>query len=296
MTKQRSRFDAKRIPLVSLALLLAVLVGLSVFCRPFRIWVGLEKPDGLTVHYIDVGQGDASLLLFDDGSAVMIDTGTVSSAERLTGYLRMHGVKELRYLILTHPHEDHIGGAADLLRSFPVETVVINAALGSGAVWDDFCSARRESGCRNVIADVGMTFPCGSGEIEVLGPRRLFDEENDNSLYLRVTYGDTAFLFTGDAGIAAELDLLFDGADLSCNVLKLGHHGSSSASSSALVQCAAPAYAIASCGRNNTYSHPDPTVLAILEDADVEVCRTDIMGDITFFSNGVTVTRQTYPY
>lgn len=296
MTKPSCHFSKKAIPLIALAVLLAVLIGLALFCTPFRLWIKAEQPEGLTVHYINVGQGDASLLLFDDGSAVVIDAGTESSAERLCGYLRHYGIETVRYLFLTHPHEDHIGGAAALLRSFQVETLVVNAALGSGTVWQDFCEARSESGCTNVIAEVAMTFSCGSGQIEVLGPRKRYEDENDNSLYLRVTYGDTVFLFTGDAGISAELDMILSGTNLSCDVLKLAHHGSSSATSSALLQCASPTYAIASCGKYNTYGHPDSGVLDALEAAGVSVFRTDTMGDIIIFSNGTAVEKQAYPY
>ena len=243
-----------------------------------------DNSEGLTVHFIDVGQADSALLLCD-GEAMLIDGGNVEDAELVVSYLRQQGVTELKYVVGTHAHEDHIGGLAGVLAVFEADTVWCPVDEYDSKCFADFAYYADTLVC----PEPGETCALGGAEITVLGPVELYDDTNDTSIVLRVDYGATGFLFTGDAETEAEKDILDAGYDVFATVLKVGHHGSNTSSSYQWLRAVAADYAVISCGVDNDYGHPHKEPLSRLRDAEATIYRTDLQGHIVCTSDGKTV-------
>lgn len=280
----------RRILIISL--ILCVLVNLPGCTFPEDT---AQTPlEGMEVHYIDVGQGDATLILCE-GQSLLIDGGDNTAEETVVEYLMNAGVTELDYVLSTHPHADHCGGLDAVAETFPIGTVYTPCLTYDTVTFADFTQAVTDHGIALTIPETGTTFSLGSAQCTLLGPdtSNLPEDVNDMSLILRVTYGDMAFLFTGDAEHNAETELLDTGWDVSCDVLKVGHHGSYTSTGYRLVYEADPEYAVISCGAGNDYGHPHEETLSRLEDAEVTTLRTDEMGTIVFFTDGSTLNYET---
>lgn len=242
--------------------------------------------------FFDVGQGDASLIRTESG-CVLIDTGTNLSEDTLAASLEWLGVRRIDCLILTHAHEDHIGGADRILRDFDVRAVIARDTGETDAATRRLWDAVRASGAEQVTPAGITTYTVGGLCLDVAVP---FDEPqsagNDNSLIVRVRFGETTFLYMGDAEAATEqvlLARLADGDFLDCDGLKLGHHGSDSSSGSAFLRAVSPRYAVASAGGGNSFGHPHAWVLADLEALDCTCLRTDASGTVVLVSDGRTL-------
>ena len=239
--------------------------------------------------FFDVGQGDASLIRTESG-CVLIDTGTNLSEDTLAASLEWLGVRRIDCLILTHAHEDHIGGADRILRDFDVRAVIARDTGETDAATRRLWDAVRASGAEQVTPAGITTYTVGGLCLDVAVP---FAEPqsagNDNSLIVRVRFGETTFLYMGDAEAATEqvlLARLADGNFLDCDGLKLGHHGSDSSSGSAFLRAVSPRYAVASAGGGNSFGHPHARVLADLEALDCTCLRTDASGTVVLVSDG----------
>jgi competence protein ComEC len=244
-----------------------------------------------SVHVIDVGQGDAMLLLCDAG-AVLIDTGTNDSEAALRTYLDSCGVERIAYLIISHPHDDHMGGADMVLREYEVETLVMSDLPPDSDVGASFTQALAGSDASLVVPQVGEVLELGPLRMTVLAPPDGgYPDANDNSLILRCEMGATALLCTGDAGEEVERWLLdrCDPAALDVDLLKAGHHGSKKSLGAALLQVASPAHVAVSCGAQNDYGFPHKALIDRLEAAGVEIHRTDTEGTLTYKSDGKSI-------
>ncbi len=248
-------------------------------------------PEGssLAVHFLDVGQGDSALVLCD-GAAMLIDGGESDQSSFLYSYLRDLDVRYLDDLVATHPHSDHTGGL-----SGAVQIAQVGTALSPVADWDtkSFQSLAKylaEQDVAFTIPSPGDTFALGSAVVTVLGPLKNYDETNNASIVLRIDYGKTSFLFTGDMERDAEADLLEAGTDLKATVLKVGHHGSDTSTSYPFLREVMPQYAVISCGTGNSYGHPNEDTLSLLRDAGATVYRTDLQGTVICQSDGEAVT------
>jgi len=252
-----------------------------------------EIPDGeIEVHFIDVGQGDVELIMTSDGKTVLIDSGTPESRTVLTGYLTDHGVKKIDYFVLTHPHADHIGGAAAVLDAFDVVNVIMTDAPTTTSTYKKVLQKIDEKDCGVIFAEAGKEYSLGEAKITILGPVSDYsDDLNNTSIVLRLTYGRTAFMFTGDAEKKAEQDMLtkFPASYFRADVLKLGHHGSSTSTSDGWFFAVSPEYAVISCGRNNDYGHPHREILSLLKKNGTTYFRTDTDGSIVMSSDGESV-------
>lgn len=252
--------------------------------------------EGLDVHFINVGQGDA-ILIVCDGEAMLIDGGDNHAEHILPDYLEKQGITSLRYIIATHPHADHIGGLDAAAQAVDdVDTVYLSCMDYNTKSFRDFLETVAEKGGTLEFPEVDSTFALGGAFLTVLGPRTYHVPNNWNnaSIVLRLTYGDTAFLFTGDAEQEEETELLEAGCNVSCDVLKVGHHGSRTSSGYRLLYEAQPAYAVISCGEGNDYGHPHTEALSRLQDAGVSgILRTDLEGTIVFHSDGNNLTYTT---
>lgn len=247
---------------------------------------------GLTVHYIDVGQADAELLECG-GEYMMIDGGNAADSSLVVSYLNDLGINRLKYVVATHAHEDHLGGLSGILSQYTADNVFCSQTSYSTKVFNNFKKYTENQGKEIQVPNVGDVYTLGNSEIKVLGPVKETNDMNNRSIVLRVTYGNTAFLFEGDAEREEEQDILNSGADVSADVLKVGHHGSSTSTTYPYLREVMPEYAVISCGKNNKYGHPHEETLSKLRDAGVKVYRTDESGHIVIHSDGNDITVQT---
>lgn len=242
---------------------------------------------GLSVHFLDVNHAD-SILLACDGEYALVDGGYPESGDKIVQYLAKQGVEDLELVVGTHPHGDHLGGLPQVLNTYPTETIWTSQLPYSNDYVRDFTNAADD---KLEQPRPGDRFQLGGATIEVIGPLNItYADANDLSLVLRVTYGDTRFLLTGDMEEFAERELVEAGVDLKADVLKVGHHGSSSSTSYRFLRAVAPTYGVISLAAANEYGHPHRDPLSRLMDADVTIYRTDTMYDIVAFSDGETVT------
>jgi competence protein ComEC len=241
------------------------------------------------VYFIDVGQADSALVVSGDAT-MLIDGGNVADSSLIYAFLKERGIARLDYIVGTHAHEDHIGGLAGALNYAEVGVAYCPVTDFDSKAFRDFAKYLGEQGKSITVPKHGEKFKLGGAEVQILGPIKESNEPNNTSVVLKITYGDTSFLFTGDAERAEEADILEAGYDLSATVLKVGHHGGETSTTYPFLREIMPKYAVISCGANNQYGHPREDVLSRLRDADVTIYRTDLQGTITATSDGKTVT------
>ena len=240
------------------------------------------------VHFIDVGQGDCSLVLCD-GHAMLIDGGESSESSKVYAYLKEHGISHLDYMVATHAHSDHIGGLSGALNYASVDTAFCPVTDYDSKTFESMVKYLDRQGRSITVPNPGDEFMLGRAHVQILGPQKSYDEANDTSIVMKVSYGDTSFLFTGDAERTAEADILAEGYDLSATVLKVGHHGSDTSTSYPFLREIMPQYAVIQVGEDNSYGHPTEDTLSRLRDADVKVYRNDLQGDIVCSSDGKSI-------
>lgn len=242
----------------------------------------------LRVDFLNVGQADCALLS-TNGHYMVIDGGNNGDADRILSYLEEQGVEKLDAVVGTHPHEDHIGSLDAIINHFDVDAVYMPKIMHTSKTFEDVLDAVANKGLKIKSPDPGDTIDFNGLEIEVLGPQREYKDFNNNSIVLKVNAGETAFLFTGDAEETAEKDILQAGYDLQADVLKVGHHGSSTSSSQAFLQAVKPKYAVISVGVGNSYHHPEEEALQRLQSIGAEIYRTDLQGDIVCTTDGKNI-------
>ena len=248
--------------------------------------------DGLTVQYIDVGQADCALIECG-GEYLLIDGGNRDDSQLVVSYLEQQGVKELSAVVCTHAHEDHVGGLPAVLAVYPTKTVYAPTRTYSSNIFDKFVYYTDQQGLEITIPAPGDQFSLGDATITVLGPVKSYAETNDTSIVLRIDYGETSFLFTGDMETDAENDMLdyWEGKmDWKTDVLKVGHHCSNSSTGYRFLNEVSPEYGVISLGKDNSYGHPHKEPMSRLKQAGVVILRTDELGTIQAVSDGKEVT------
>lgn len=249
-------------------------------------------PEGQAYFYFfDVGQADAAAVITRDG-CILIDAGSNISEDRLCFTLEKAGVKRIDLAVLSHPHEDHIGGADVLLENFEVTEIIMPSYGSDELTYRRLCNAAERSGAATVTAYEGLCRAVGGMSVTVLSVFSESSDENDASTVIRVSFGDTSAIFTGDAGVATEQKIIkkYPADTLGCDILKVGHHGSPSATCDEWATMLHPQYAVVSCARMNDYGHPNYAVLRRLRSAGATICRTDTDGTILLISDGKSVT------
>lgn len=240
------------------------------------------------VHFIDVGQADAALVVCD-GQTMLIDGGNREDSSLIYTYLKDENVTHLDYVVATHAHEDHIGGLPGALNYATVGTALCSVTEYDSGVFETFVEQLAKQGKQIQVPKAGDSFELGSAKVQVVGPVRQSDDPNNMSLVLRIEYGETSFLFTGDAEREEEQNILEAGFDLESTVLKVGHHGSENSTTYPFLREVMPEYAVISVGEGNSYGHPTPESLSRLRDAGATILRTDENGTIICTSDGETV-------
>ena len=241
------------------------------------------------MHFIDVGQA-LSVLVECDGQYMLYDGGNVDDGSLVVSYLQSQGVEQLEYVFCSHAHEDHVGGLAAALAYFPAYHVYSPVTEASTKCFKDFVKYTQQQGLQVEVPAVGTTWPLGGATVTMVGPVAQYSDTNDTSIVLRIEYGSTSFLLTGDMEKTAETDLVNSGVNLRADVLQVGHHGFSTSTGYLFLNSVLPEMAVISCGVNNKYGHPHEETLSILRDAGVDVYRTDLQGTITIGSDGQNYT------
>ncbi len=246
-----------------------------------------EDDTGLTLHFIDVGQGDCTLIE-SKGHFALIDAGEYSERKKVISYLSKEGVDYLDFIVSTHPHSDHCGSLSEVIRYFDTDVLISPDAEGTSSSWEYVLDAADERGVEYETPELYDTYKVGAATITVLSPasNAVYSNLNNYSIVTMIEYGNTSFLLTGDAEALVEKELVKSGYDLSADVLKCGHHGSSTSSCESFLNAVNPDAAIISCGKDNDYGHPHMEVINSLESQGISIWRTDIQGNIKAETDG----------
>jgi len=248
-------------------------------------------PEKLTVHYLDVGQADSILIQSPSGKTMLIDAGNNGDSEFIKSYINKLKIQKIDVLIGTHPHEDHIGGMEAVIKAFRIGKIYMPKAAASTRTYKNLLTAVKNKNLKITSAVPGKIEFDDDLDVDILAPNsKNYEDLNDYSVVVKVTYNNTSFLFAGDAEKVSEEEMINKGYDLKADVLKVGHHGSKSGTSEEFLRAVSPEYAVISVGDNNDYGLPDETVLERLEAANVKIFRTDTGGTIVAESDGSTVT------
>ncbi|QQK07734.1 ComEC/Rec2 family competence protein [Miniphocaeibacter halophilus] len=239
----------------------------------------------LEVHFIDVGQGDSTLLI-SKGESILIDGGERHASSKVVSYIEKLGINKIDYVIATHPHSDHISGLIGVINKYEVKNIIRNEEEVDSKIYDSFVNAYESKNINTIIPKVGDSFKFGEANFEILGPTAYNFDTNNNSLAVKVNHGENSFLFTGDAEKLEESTLMYTGEEIDAKILHIGHHGSRKASSEEFLKEVNPEYGIISVGKDNMYGHPHKEALNRLEKHNIKTYRTDISGDIIIISDG----------
>ena len=243
----------------------------------------------LRFHFIDVGQGDSSLIITPNGKTILIDAGDEAHAKKVVSYIRELEIEKLDLVIATHPDADHIGGMDKVIKNFDIG---VFAMPDVSAKTNQYKQIQRELKAKKMKAirlyqsdEVQIDDDI---DFEILSPvkGKKYDDTNEYSIVAKIVYKDTSFILMGDATMENEVDIINNVPDIDIDVLKLGHHGSSTSSSDYFITKTSPKIAIISCGKNNKYGHPHQEVMRVLKKHGVTPYRTDEMGDIVITSDG----------
>ena len=232
------------------------------------------------VHFIDVGQGD-SILIQTEGGNMLIDAGESNQERVVSEYIKGLGIRELDYVIGTHPHSDHIGGLSGVIRDFDIQNIILPNVEHTTLVFERMIDAIIEKNLSITAPILGEEFYLGDVLFTIIAPtRETYENLNNYSVSLRMDYAGKSFIFTGDAEELSEREMLNSGINLRADVLKVGHHGSRTSTHQAFFDVVNPDIAVISLGKDNSYGHPHQEVQKILADAKIPVYRTDENGNV----------------
>jgi len=282
------RRQSSLLPLLILLVLIALIVGY------FFLWQddGSEAyvSQDVYVHFIDVGQGDSTLIV-TSGGTVLIDGGDNHMGTRVVNYLRNANVNTLSYVVATHPHADHIGGLIEVVNQFEIGAIMMPPVAHTTNTFERFIDAIELNNIPVVAPELGGTFSLGGAVFTILGPDNPgCGNLNNCSIVLRMDYGNNSFLFTADIEVDVENRLVENFNDyLSVDVLRVAHHGSRTSTSTRFLEAVDPQMAVISLGANNNFGHPHEVVMQRLTYKDIYIFRTDYQGHIVMSTDGTTI-------
>jgi len=251
----------------------------------------IQGKSRLVVHYFDVGQGDSIFIELPDGRCMLIDASISQYEQTIEQNIHDLGYGKIDFVVATHPHADHIGGMAHILSSFEIGCIYMPNVSAGTKTYTDMVETILDRQIKAIVAEAGVAVLSEKDLKAVfLAPYEIDkDDQNKNSAVLYLSYGESSFLFMGDADVEIEEQI----GKVDCDVLKVGHHGSRTASDEGFLRQASPDYAIISCGEGNSYGHPHKETLERLENCGAEILRTDLLGDIIISSDGTLITLET---
>lgn len=243
----------------------------------------------LTVHFIDVGQGDSAFIELPNGETMLIDAGEAAEGDNVVTYIFSRGYDTVDHIVASHPHDDHIGGMSDVLNNFTVKHFYLTEAVGNSSGYENMLSAIDENGVSVGYVTAGdVIIDEDDLSVEVVAPETVeCGSLNDTSIVIKLIYKDSIFLFTGDAEKYEEDNIR---TNIKCDVLKVGHHGSSTSTSPNFLKKTEPTYAVISAGLFNSYGHPTEKTLSALAERGIKTYRTDLQGTVIFSSDGTNIT------
>lgn len=242
------------------------------------------------VHFLDVGQAD-SILIEQNGHYMLIDAGDSKSKDIIIPYVNNLGIKKFDYIVGTHSHEDHIGSLDDVILNFGVENVLFPRQTSTTKTFENFVNSLKIKNLKLIVPKSGDTYSFGDATFKILAPNSsTYEDINNYSIVIKMVYKNTSYIFTGDAEKLSEEEIISKYKDeINCDVLKIGHHGSSTSTSENFLKFCSPKYAIISLGRNNEYNHPHRQVINRLKKFGVDVYRTDEFGTVILESDGTNI-------
>lgn len=299
-------YSNKRKKKEKLAIIIAVLISIFSLFMSFLdskgifTWSDLNNATGaldgpvnpdssFSVYYLDVGQGDCTIIKSND-TVMMIDTSTEARTDDIYEAMQSLNLEKIDYLVITHQHDDHMGSATNILNRYEVKNIIMPKLSDINMVttfaYEELLQTIANKQVNAIPATVGSNFMLGDANVTIFSPSQQDEDLNNMSIVLKVVYGETSFLFQGDAERKVENQLLSSDFDLSADVIKLGHHGSNTSSTDKYLKAVNPQYAIISCAADNSYGHPHNEVINRLKKYNIDFYITALTGDITITSDG----------
>ena len=248
-----------------------------------------SNSETMQVHFLDVEQGLSILVQLGD-DVLIYDGGERHKSSFVVAYLEDLGITEIDYLISSHYDSDHVSGLIGCLNAFEVKNVIGSNYEHNSSLYTSFMNAVENEGLEMQYPEVGTEIAFGDAVITILSPKEIGKDSNANSVAIKLSYGESDFIFTGDADYGSERDMVASGIDLDCEVLSLAHHGSSSGNSSLFLEKTNPEVAVISCGKGNNYGHPHVEVVELLEAMEIDLFRSDVQGTVIATTDGKNIT------
>lgn len=303
MRRKRARINKKNFKYYIAALVIVVLLNIAA------VWMEQEQqePDDsksnnqqnseieglnskeMEVHFLDVDQGLCILVKLGD-EVLIYDGGERDTSSQVVAYVKDLGITEIDYMISSHYDSDHVSGLIGCLNAFDVKNVIGSNYEHNSKLYGSFIDAVKAEGLEMQYPEVGTEYSFGEAVITILSPEEISKDSNANSVAIKLTYGESDFIFTGDADYGSERDMVASGIDIDCEVLSVGHHGSASSSSSIFLENTTPEYVVISCGKGNSYGHPHEEVMELLENMEIDVFRNDVQGTVVATTDGKSIT------
>ncbi len=297
-------FNNRRTPvIISIILAFSLVMSILTFTNVFTwnqlfsqtgIVEGVKRQDSnFSVYYLDVGQSDCTIIICDD-EVLLVDTGTLFQVHNIRESLFSLEISEIDYLLITHQHDDHMSGATKIIEEYNVKNIIMPKLSDINSVdsltYQDLIKTISANNVNPMTAAAGDSFKIGSANVDILAPIKQDDNLNNMSIVFKITYFDTSFLFQGDAEADVEKQIIFSGANILADVIKIGHHGSNTSTSESYLQAVNPKYAVISAGIDNIYGHPSTPVVSRLLTNNIEPLLTSYYGDIIINSDGKEIT------
>ncbi|MCJ7691306.1 MAG: MBL fold metallo-hydrolase [Clostridiaceae bacterium] len=287
---QKMNFSKHTIIYTFLILVFILVLGFVIIKYNSTIKTNLNSENNIITHFIDVGQGDCILIQVNHKN-LLIDSGPSDSNKKVIRYLKNNNITKLDYIIATHPHEDHIGGMASIIKAFKVGEFIAPKATSSSEEFKDMIRSLINKNLNIKVAKPNITLDLGPNTTcIILSPnKKVYKDTNNYSCAIKISYKTSTYLFTGDIETISEQEILNKGYDLKAQVLKVGHHGSNSSTSMEFLNAVRPKIAVISCGANNTYGHPNKETIDKLQNQNCIIYRTDLDKNIVLISDGTNI-------